>query len=184
MRDEINYAALIDSAMHSIVKEALRIAAVEGLPGEHHFYISFVTRFAGVKLSERLRQKYPEEMTIVLQYQFESLEVYQDRFAVSLRFDGIPESIVVPFLAMTAFADPSVKFGLQFRHLDDLLRLPQDNDEAQDKVQGIHFPAMEAKTGDIFVPRVAQAAADQAVEVKEEIDNVIVLDRFRKKRDK
>jgi hypothetical protein len=119
MADEINYAALIDNAMHSIVREALRIAASQGLPGEHHFFISFLTNYPGVVISERIRRKYPEEMTIVLQYQYEKLSLGDDYFSVVLSFDNTKETVRIPFIALTAFADPSVKFGLQFRHLDE-----------------------------------------------------------------
>lgn len=112
----INYERLVDEAMHVIVKKALLFIEGGKVPGDHHFYISFLTNHPGVKISESLRKQYPEEMTIVLQYQFENLVVDDKRFSVTLSFDGAREHIDVPFSALTAFADPSVKFGLQFKH--------------------------------------------------------------------
>ena len=115
----IDYSALVDKAMHLIVKRSLEIFAENDSHGEHHFFISFITKYPGVVISEKLHNKYPYEMTIVLQHQFESLTVNEDHFSVLLSFDNQQEKIVIPFSALTAFADPSVKFGLQFRHVDE-----------------------------------------------------------------
>jgi hypothetical protein len=117
--DFIDYGKLIDEAMHIIVRKALERVSKEGLPGKHHFFISFLTNYPGVIISENLKKKYPDEMTIVLQHQFESLRVTDKRFDVVLSFDNVKEDIGAPFEALVAFADPSVKFGLQFRHVDD-----------------------------------------------------------------
>lgn len=117
----IDYSALVDSAMHLIVKKSLEIFSASKNRGEHHFYISFITKYPEVVLSDKLHNRYPYEMTIVLQHQFEDLRIEDDRFSVLLSFDGEQERLVVPFAALSAFADPSVKFGLQFRHVDDLL---------------------------------------------------------------
>lgn len=115
----IDYSALVDDAMHFIVKKSLEIFAKNNLDSDHHFFISFVTKYPGVSISEKLHNKYPYEMTIVLQYQFENLIINDTGFSVCLSFDNQQEKIVVPFAALTAFADPSVKFGLQFRHVDE-----------------------------------------------------------------
>jgi hypothetical protein len=96
--------------------------AKSGLPGDHHFYISFDTTAAGVSLSKRLKEKYPAEMTIVLQHRFWDLAVSDDRFEVKLTFDGIPERLVVPFAALKVFFDPSVRYGLQFEESDLTVR--------------------------------------------------------------
>ena len=88
-----------------------------GLPGEHHFYVAFDTRAEGVKLSQRMRAQYPEEMTVVLQHQFWDLVVADDQFEVGLSFGGVPERVVVPFAAIKSFVDPSVQFGVQFEML-------------------------------------------------------------------
>lgn len=115
----IDYSALVDDAMHLIVKKSLEIFAKNNLDGDHHFFISFITKYPGVSISEKLHNKYPYEMTVVLQYQFEDLFINDHGFSVCLSFDNQKEKIVIPFAALTAFADPSVKFGLQFRHIDD-----------------------------------------------------------------
>lgn len=116
-KNYIDYGILIDEAMHFIVKKSLKLASSTKLIGDHHFFISFLTKYPGVQLSSKLKYKYPEEMTIVLQFQFEALTVEEDHFSVVLSFDNIKELIVIPFASITAFADPSVKFGLQFRHI-------------------------------------------------------------------
>jgi hypothetical protein len=110
----IDYEALAQDAMRGVVRSVLENAAKSGLPGEHHFYISFDTLANGVVLSKRLREKYPGEMTIVLQHRFWDLLVNDDRFEVKLTFDGIPERLVIPFRAIRVFFDPSVRYGLQF----------------------------------------------------------------------
>lgn len=113
--DLIGYDALTQDAMRSVVRAALlRAASARGLPGRHHFYITFRTHGAGVVIPELLSSRYPDEMTIVLEHQFWDLEVFSDRFRVILKFGGQPHSIVVPFQAITRFFDPHVRFGLQF----------------------------------------------------------------------
>lgn len=114
----IDYEALHQEAMRGVVKSVLTETARSGLPGEHHFYISFNTRGPGVILSRRLKEKYPYEMTIVLQHRFWGLVVTEERFEVNLTFDGIPERLVVPFQAIRVFVDPSVRYGLQFETAD------------------------------------------------------------------
>jgi hypothetical protein len=111
---EIDYETLAQDAMRGVVKAVLVRAAKEGLPGEHHFYIAFNTQAPGVVLSKRLEEKYPEEMTIVLQHRFWDLLVSEDRFEVKLTFDSIPERLSIPFAAVKVFFDPSVPYGLQF----------------------------------------------------------------------
>jgi uncharacterized protein len=114
----IDYETLAQDAMRGVVRTVLKEAAKQGLPGEHHFYISFDTAASGVVLSKRLKDKYPHEMTIVLQHRFWDLSVADDGFEVKLTFDGIPERLVVPFAAIRVFFDPSVRYGLQFEDLD------------------------------------------------------------------
>ncbi len=111
---EIDYEALAQAAMRGIVRTVLSRVAQSGLPGEHHFYIAFRTDAPGVVLSKRLKEKYPQEMTVVLQHRFWDLAVSEDRFEVKLTFDSIPERLVVPFAAIKVFFDPSVPYGLQF----------------------------------------------------------------------
>ncbi|HJU32593.1 MAG TPA: ClpXP protease specificity-enhancing factor SspB [Hyphomicrobiaceae bacterium] len=111
---EIDYEALAQGAMRGIVRTVLTRVAKSGLPGEHHFYIAFKTDAPGVLLSKRLKEKYPEEMTVVLQHRFWDLSVSEDQFEVKLTFDNVPERLVVPFSAIKVFFDPSVPYGLQF----------------------------------------------------------------------
>ncbi|MBU2582010.1 MAG: hypothetical protein KJ622_09855 [Alphaproteobacteria bacterium] len=111
---KIDYEVLSQEAMRGLVRTVLQRIAKSGLPGEHHFYISFDTNAPGVSISKRLREKYPNEMTIVLQHRFWDLSVSDERFEVKLTFDGIPERVVVPFPAIKVFFDPSVRYGLQF----------------------------------------------------------------------
>lgn len=114
MADQIRYDLLTQQALRGVVRSVLTDTARKGLPGEHHFYISFDTRADGVRLSDRLRAQYPEEMTIILQHQFWDLKVGEEDFEVGLSFGGIPERLTVPFEAINGFFDPSVQFGLQF----------------------------------------------------------------------
>ena len=113
-KDLIRYDLLVQDALKGVVRKVLSDAAKEGLPGEHHFYVSFRTDFPGVRLSPRLREKYPEDMTIVLQHQFWDLEVDEDGFSVTLSFSDQLHRLHVPFSALKVFADPGVEFGLQF----------------------------------------------------------------------
>jgi hypothetical protein len=116
---EIDYEALAQDAMRGIVRTVLqRIGELGRLPGEHHFYIAFDTRAPGVQVSKRLKQKYPEEMTIVLQHQFWNLSVDEERFEVTLSFDNVPERLTVPLRAVRVFFDPSVPYVLQFEGSD------------------------------------------------------------------
>lgn len=115
----IDYSTLVDNAMHQIVKKSLEVFAESDNHGEHHFFISFVTSYPGVVISEKLKTKYPHELTIVLQFMYEDLIINKDSFSVSLTFDYISENLHIPFAALTAFADPCVKFGLQFRQTEE-----------------------------------------------------------------
>jgi hypothetical protein len=117
---KLDYQLFIDRAMRDIVKYVLGEVALYGLYDEHHFFISFLTQYRGVVLSTRMRERYPTEMTIVLQHQFENLTVSDTQFSVSLSFDGIRETIVIPFNSLIAFVDPSTKFALQFKRNDVL----------------------------------------------------------------
>ncbi|MCB4770908.1 ClpXP protease specificity-enhancing factor SspB [Ancylobacter sp. Lp-2] len=112
--DLIRYDLLVQDALRAVVRRVLTDVARDGLPGDHHLYVSFDTRAPGVRLSNRLKERYPEEMTIVLQHQFWDLVVTELFFEVGLSFNGIPERLHVPFDALKGFFDPSVKFGLQF----------------------------------------------------------------------
>lgn len=112
--DTIRYDLLTQDALRGVIRTVLTDAATKGLPGEHHFFITFDTRAEGVRMSQRLKASYPEEMTIVLQHQFWDLSVAEEDFEVGLAFNGIPERLHIPLKAVKSFLDPSVQFGLQF----------------------------------------------------------------------
>ena len=117
--DHIRYDILVQDALRGMVRDLLADIARKGLPGDHHFFITFDTNAEGVRLSERLHERYPEEMTIVLQHQFWDLKVTDEAFEVGLSFGGVPERLYVPFAAINGFADPSVQFALQFETLTE-----------------------------------------------------------------
>src|SRR6201982_2364356 len=117
--DHIRYDILVQDALRGAVRRVLMDTAKNGLPGEHHFYISFDTRADGVRLSPRMLAQYPTEMTVVLQHQFWDLVVTESGFEVGVSFGGVPERLAVPFAAIKAFFDPSVQFGLQFEEMAD-----------------------------------------------------------------
>ena len=124
---EINYDKLINANLLGVVRDALKIAAEQGLPSENHFYITFKTNFKGVKIPKMLQIQYPENMTIVLQHQFSDLSVSESRFSVVLVFGGVPYTLIVPFAAITYFADPYAKFGLSFETPDRVSKLEDAN---------------------------------------------------------
>jgi hypothetical protein len=112
--DGFNYEEMVQESLRNVVREALDIAATEGLPGAHHFYISFKTDYPGVQLADYLRERHPEEMTIVVQHQYWGLEVDDNGFYITLSFSDSQERIYIPFHALISFMDPYAKFGLQF----------------------------------------------------------------------
>ena len=156
------YDMMVEEALRGVVRKALRQAGAHGLPGNHHFYITFKTRHPEVDVPVYLTEKYPDEMTIVLQYQFWDLEVREENFEVMLSFNDKRERLFIPFAALTGFADPSVKFGLQFQS-----------------------PAQEAvglQTDD-FGPQVEieESDAENDGEAPKSSGEVVSLDQFRKK---
>jgi hypothetical protein len=157
--DLVRYDLLVQEALKSVVRKVLVDAARDGLPGEHHFYISFQTEHPGVKLSQRLREKYPQDMTIVLQHQFDQLTVHDHGFEVGLSFSGFPERLRVPFDALTGFFDPSVQFGLKFEANEEA---PEA--EVPEGVTPIPLPAKRADSpaSKGAVPRLALKAVDES----------------------
>ncbi len=121
--DEFNpilrYDKMVEKALRSVVRHALDHVIQDGLPGDHHFYITFMTQFPGVELPAYLKEQYPDEMTIVLQYQFYGLEVDEEKMVVTLSFNNVSERLVIPLESVTIFADPSVNFALQFQPIDE-----------------------------------------------------------------
>jgi hypothetical protein len=129
--DHIRYDILAQEALRGVVRRVLMDTAKNGLPGEHHFYISFDTRAEGVRLSPRMLAQYPTEMTVVLQHQFWDLVVTESGFEVGVSFGGVPERLAVPFAAVKGFFDPSVQFGLQFEEMADAEAQEAAQEEAQ-----------------------------------------------------
>jgi hypothetical protein len=175
--DHIRYDVLARDALRGVLRRVLTDAAEHGLPGEHHFFITFLSTAEGVKLSPRLLAQYPEEMTVILQHQFWDLVVSEDRFEVGLSFGGIPERLVVPFNAIKSFFDPSVQFGLQFEAADAAAEAPAGAPLAADAPAAAN-PAPTA----LPVPTASTAAETQDEPAKpSEGAEVVRLDRFRKK---
>jgi len=136
MSNEINYGQMMQKAMQGLLKSILERVAKEGLPGDHHFFITFDTRHAGVDMADWLKEAYPEEITIVMQEWFDGLAVMADRFTVTLNFNDTPEPMVVPFDAIRTFVDPSVEFGLRFDaqdNVEDFEELPDFDDDEDDE---------------------------------------------------
>jgi hypothetical protein len=130
--DHIRYDILAQEALRGVVRRVLLDAAKNGLPGDHHFYISFDTRADGVRVSPRMLAQYPEEMTVVLQHQFWDLTVTENGFEVGVSFGGIPERLAVPFAAVKGFFDPSVQFGLQFEEIGEAAGEAQESQEPEE----------------------------------------------------
>jgi hypothetical protein len=189
--EEIRYDLLTQDALRGVIRRVLSQVQRNGLPGQHHLYIAFDTGAEGVSVSKRLKEQYPEEMTIVLQYQFWDLQVSNDRFEVKLSFGSLPERLVVPFEAVKAFYDPSAQFGLQFGKpgaANDLARqhmataLPDlltDAEETVHQQRSTHadsrpeptpLPAPASSQDSAPTPRPRGGGAE-----------VVQLDRFRKK---
>jgi uncharacterized protein len=182
--DHIRYDILAQAALRGVVRTVLTDAAKKGLPGDHHFKISFSTTAPGVTLSERMRERYPQEMTIVLQYQFWDLTVTDESFDVGLSFGGVPERVGVPFEAITAFYDPSVQFGFQFELID--AEADEAAAEAGASASAATTTAPEtasAKFGALPSPAPVSPLPSPATgaDGAESGGQVVRLDRFRKK---
>ena len=154
--DEMRYEQLAQEALRGVMRAALERVLAEGLPGAHHFYITFKTRAVGVSVAPDILAKYPEEMTVVLQHQYWDLAIESDRFSVMLKFGGVPKVLTAPFAAVTRFYDPSVQFLLQFE-------APESEPEA---------PMFHAEPIEAEKPRPP---------VGDDGPKVVSLDQFRKK---
>ena len=163
--DLIRYDVLAQEALRGLVRKVLTEVAQTGLPGEHHFFITFDTRQPGVRISSRLRAQYPQEMTVVLQHQFWDLNVTEAAFEVGLSFKGVPERLLVPFPALTGFIDPHASFGLKF-DVPPAASVEPAAAEAR--------PALPAPARELPVAEEPRPAAETA-------SGVVSLDAFRKK---
>jgi len=160
VQDQLGYERLVEVALRGVVRDALSLAEENPLPGDHHFYITFRTTYPGVEISPTLLGQHPEDMTIVLQHQFWDLQVEKDLFRVTLSFNRVHETLVIPYEAVIAFRDPSINFALHFSALDeDLADIDEDLDLVDDTEVSETQP--DLPTG--------------------EEGNVVALDAFRKK---
>ncbi|MBX9977084.1 MAG: hypothetical protein K2X98_02400 [Alphaproteobacteria bacterium] len=166
MSKKINYEDLVQKSLVNVVRDLLRDASDKGLFANHHFYITYNTDHPGVEIPDYLREQYPDSITIVVQYEFWDLDVYDDRFEITLSFNNLHERLVVPFDAMTSFVDPSAKFGLQFTP-----SMPEARAKAELKSFTKNTPKKEkgARKNKFEIP-------PEAVE-----GNVISFDAFKKK---
>jgi len=189
MTDQIRYDLLTQQALRSVVRGVLSDTAKKGLPGDHHFYISFDTGADGVRMSDRLRAQYPDEMTIILQHQFWDLKVGEDEFEVGLSFGGVPERLTVPFEAIKGFFDPSVQFGLQFEEVIEGEERPAPANAQEPATKKKRAPASAPATATEPAPNPKPAVVTSSAkrEKPEKPDKpagsgeVVRLDRFRKK---
>ena len=154
MADEIDYGNLMHNAMRSLIQDVLTEVKKNGLPGEHHFFITFDTNHAGVEMASWLKDRYPTEITVVMQHWYDDLEVKDDGFSVTLNFGDTPEHLVIPYEAILTFVDPSVEFGLRFE--------TNEEDESTDEQK----------------PTVSKESNKD--DTKKETGQVVSLDNFRK----
>jgi hypothetical protein len=168
--DPLNYQAMTEDALRGVVRQTLSLVSQRGLPGQHHFYLTFRTAFPGVQIADHLRQRHPQEMTIVLQHQYWGLEVSDAGFSVTLSFNGQHERLVIPFAAVSAFVDPSVQFGLQFS-----VNMPEP-------AAVTALPALPPRQTPpaVNAPDTAPAPATGAAVGAEDSPRVVTLDSFRK----
>jgi len=170
-KDFIGYEALADRALRGVVKEALKRVQKQGLIGSHHFYITFKTHDPGVEIPDFLKERYPDEMTIVMQNQFSGLHVSDDAFEVTLSFQKLPATLFIPFSALTAFVDPAVQFGLQFKN----------SSTAQTGTAASKDAAKPAEIAKAPATPSAEPRPSEKPEAADANPQVVSLDRFRKK---
>ena len=185
------YERMVEDALRGVLRQALEITKAQGLPGAHHFYITFDTTHPGVRIANSLRAMHPSEMTIVLQHQFWDLTVDEDSFSITLSFSGVSQNMFVPFAAVTAFADPHAKFGLQF-HVefeddDDTSDMDEDDFDEDDDFDAAPIDSA-AVTRKLKANRKARSESTDSNDQETKTDNednesgkVVTLDAFRKK---
>ncbi len=169
-KDQMEYNKMVEMSLRGVVRLALERTVAEGLPGDHHFYLTFRTDLPGVEIPDYLRERFKEEMTIVIQHQFWDLVVDERHFALTLSFNGKPENLSVPFSTLTGFFDPSVQFGLQFQLIGDDAEKLAATDKIIDPTQGSAITAPSAGNEPQKAPKSTEGADG----------NVVALDHFRK----
>ena len=190
----LSYERMVEDALRGVLRQALKITAAQGLPGAHHFYITFDTTHPGLKIAPSLKALHPNEMTIVLQHQFWDLTVGEERFEITLSFSGVSQRMSVPFAAVTAFADPHAKFGLQF-HVEFEERSEEEDDDAGDPPMDDEAPAENSNIDSIQVtqqikntrksgagrPPLKTVTTDSETPEEAGASKIVTLDAFRKK---
>lgn len=190
----LSYERMVEDALRGVLRQALKITEAQGLPGPHHFYITFDTTHPGLKIAPSLKALHPNEMTIVLQHQFWDLVVGDERFEITLSFSGVSQRLSVPFSAVTAFADPHAKFGLQF-HVEFEERSEDEDDDAGDPPLDDEAPAdtgqldsiqvtqqlKNARKGGAARPPLKTVKAGNEAEDAGAASKIVTLDAFRKK---
>lgn len=191
--DTLTYDVWVEEALRTVISRALTQIAECGLPGDHHFYITFLTQGEGVEIPGYLRAQHPNDMTIVLQHQFDNLIIAEDHFEVTLTFNGKSERLVIPFAHVVAFADPSVNFGLQLKMPHSLLDEDEDGLDLSDPDLDITLQDMAESLGDDVTELVFDSASGANSDRESGADSgavsdsepreaeVITLDAFRKK---
>jgi hypothetical protein len=182
--DHIRYDILAQEAMRNVMRKVLEETAKSGLPGDHHFFITFDTAYPGVRLSRRMIERYPDEMTIVIQHMFWDLEVGDTAFEIDLSFDDIRERLRVPYAAIRGFFDPSVKFGLQF----DVPAAGREKNAAEPKskassvVPAVKANRSEPEKSETGASKPAKSGKAKAESAKADAAQVVSLDSFRRKK--
>ncbi len=170
----LRYDKMVEDALRQVVRESLKYVSEKGLPGGHHFVITFRTEFPGVEIPGYLRQRYPGEMTIVLEHQFWDLDVTETGFSVRLSFSEKIETLSLPYTAVTAFADPWVRFGLQFETGEEVT---QEDNEAGPQMKRPEIPRLEP----LAAQDQGKAPPSPGEAGNGDEDKVVTLDRFRNK---
>jgi len=175
----MNYEQMTQLALRGVVRDAIRrVIREDGLPGAHHFYITFLTRYPGAEIDESLAKKYPEEITIVLEHQYWDLQAHADEFEVTLKFGGVPKYLKVPYHAITRFHDPSVGFALQFDPPEEMEpAAPQLAKITPTKAPKPKAAKAKKKAKD----ETASVETEETSDTKEPANKVVSLDAFRKK---
>lgn len=174
----MNYEQMTQLALRGVVRDAIRrVIREDGLPGAHHFYITFLTRYPGVEIDESLAKKYPEEITIVLEHQFWDLNAHAEEFEVTLKFGGVPKYLKVPYTAVTRFHDPSVGFALQFDTPPEMEPAPPTLAKLEPKADAAPVKAKKATTKS----KSKDAAPAETAAEAQDGEKVVSLDAFRKK---
>jgi len=170
-----DYSPLIEDALRGVVRDVLARFAAGGIPSPHHYYITFSTRYPGVEMPDYLRERYPQEITVVLQYQYWDLEVGKDAFSVTLSFNGVRERLTVPFRAIRLFADPAAEFGLSFE-----VRMPEGAETIRLPVHGPDEERTPAAPG-----KEARTQAQSGTEEERASGGaeIVTLERFRRRRE-